>query len=208
MADAYEREHMAGDGEVLHREKAVVPRWVFPVVAGLPLASGGIATAFLLLGSAPLLAALAPVLGATALALIAAGLLLTFAVGRVAVSEGALHIQIGTAGPKIPIDDIASFDIGESGTRRHGLGYKKLSDGTEIYNLMGQSARAVRIHLHSRKAAVVVVPRDPEALVGALNRAKAAATTGARVEAEEPAEEEVEEEVEATDERARGRGSD
>jgi hypothetical protein len=183
-SDAYERQAMAGTGEVLYRDEVAVPRWVLALAASLPVGSSAVVSAALLASGIAALPALAPVLGAAALAAIATGLMVVYAVGRVAVSEGELHVRIGPNGPRVPIDAIESFDIGPSGIRRQGLGYRKLADGAALYSLMGENARAVRIVRRDQPPLVLVV-RDPDGLVAALREAKARRVTQARVEVDD-----------------------
>lgn len=48
--DEYERKYMRASGEVLHRHKAVLPRWVFGVAGGLPAGLAGVTGLGLLAG--------------------------------------------------------------------------------------------------------------------------------------------------------------
>lgn len=202
--DAFEREYMKGEGEILYRHKVSAPRWAFALAAGLPFVLTAITSVALLISAVPIGAALAPVLGGALYTAVISGVLLLFAVGRVAVSEGELHIALGPRGPRIPIEDIESFDIGASGIQSYGLGWMKLFDGTTIYKLFGDNKRAVRIVRKSDRRPLVLVCRDPEGLVAAIGEAKARATKPkVRVDVE-PAED-AEHELEPASEQRRAR---
>ena len=186
--DAFEREYMKGEGEILYRHKVSAPRWAFALTVGLPFVLTALASIALLIGAAPIGAALAPVLGGALYTALISGVLLVFAVARVAVSEGELHIALGPRGPRIPIDDIESFEIGASGINSYGLGWQKLLDGTSIYKMLGDNERAVRIVRKSDPRPLVLVCRDPDGLVAAIREAQARANRPkVRVEVE-PAE--------------------
>lgn len=165
MADPYERQYMAGSGEVLHRQKVQLPRWVVGLVALLPAA--GLAVLGLSAGGAITW----PMIGGAALyALLSGVTMLAFAGGRLAVSEGELHIQIGALGPRIPIGSIASCEVGPSGLRSYGLGAQKFLDGTTVYKLLGDNAASARLTLDDGRKIVIVCPDGP-GLVAAVNEA-------------------------------------
>ncbi len=199
MADAYEREYMAGKGEVLYRHKVDSLKLGIGLGAGIPFGITALLSLFFLLTTPmPTMAALSPVLAGAVGAAIVTALSIVFGVARVTVSEGELHIQMGPAGPRIPIEEIESIDIGASGVRSYGLGYQKLLDGTSIYKMFGKNDRAVRITKRGDSNKLVLVMKDPDGLVAALREAqsRAAGKPKVRVELEENAEEELEQESE------------
>ena len=189
MADDYERKHMPGIGEVLFRQKVTTPAWLLGLVSSIPLALGavgavvGVADGLDGLGAAGILA------GATLGSALMGGLMVVFAAGRIAVSEGELHIQIGPSGPRIPIASIRSVTIGASGTQRVGLGFKKGLDFVSIYSLFGDNARSVRIEREGGHP-LVLVCKQPDEVAAALHEAMArharnATTPRVRVASEE-----------------------
>lgn len=195
MTDDYERQYMPGEGAVLYRDKATIPRWALGLVGGLPPTIGAVVSGVLLATGIAVLPALAPVLGTVALAGIAAGCMVLFASARLVVSEGAMELKIGMSGPRIPIDDIEAVDVTRSATRARGLGVRVQSNG-KVYNMMGHPDRAVRLKLRSSDRPIFVVNRDPTALADAIRAAMArrgavharvAADQTAAAEAEVPA---------------------
>jgi hypothetical protein len=113
------------------------------------------------------------------------GLTIALAGGRIAVSEGEVHVQIGPFGPRIAIDDVAGCELAASGLRSYGLGAQKLLDGTTVYKMLGDNARAARITRRNGSAIVVVCP-DAEKLVAAVHEAMhRRAVPRTRVELEE-----------------------
>lgn len=197
MADEFERKEMAGVGEVLHRYRAASPPWLLGltvVLSSAGLFGSAIATA--LAGPAMLGAALGLAAGGVAVAGLASFLMITFAVGRVAVSEGELDVKLGLWGPKIPIADIASVTVAPSGTNRIGMGVGNDLQGRTTYRMWGDNARAVHVRLTSGKT-LVLVTKDGDALAGALREAMARrASVKVRVALDE-AEEAMEESVDA-----------
>lgn len=186
MADAYEREAMPGVGEMLHRQKVTSPKWALAIATlgpVIPLCGIGVT----LLVGGQILGGAGALLGA---ALAFAGmsfLMVTFATARVAVSEGELHLQLGMAGPRIPIEDIASVSLAPSGSRRIGMGVRNDLRGTTTYTLWGHNARAVHVTKTDGKK-IVIVCKDPDALHAALEDAmsrKGRAGPQVRVEVEE-----------------------
>lgn len=164
MADAYEREHMQGVGAVLHRQKVQAPAWSLALVAWLP----GVVVGALAIAHGVDLTL--PAIGGLAYGVAMSGLLLAVAGGRLAVSEGELHVQIGPFGPRIPIDAITDCDVGPSGIRSYGLGAQKLLDGTTVYKMLGDNAQAARITTSDGRRLVIVCP-DAPTLVAALREA-------------------------------------
>lgn len=170
MADAYEREHMQGRGAILHRQKVQAPRWAFALAAWLPAGILGALSISLAVGGSPWEVALAPALGGALYGVAMSGAMLALAGGRIAVSEGELHVQIGPFGPRIPIDDIVSCELGASGLRSYGLGAQLLLDGTTVFKMLGDNAASARITRRDGRKLVVVCP-DGAGLVAAVHEA-------------------------------------
>lgn len=202
MADDYERKHMPGIGEVLFRQKVTIPAWLLALVSGLPLAFGAVGTAVGLAEGLSGLGALGILAGSTLGTALMSGLMVVFAAGRIAVSEGELHIQIGPSGPRIPIESIRSVSIGASGIQTVGLGFKRGFDGVSIYNLLGDNARSVRIEREGGDP-LVLVCKQPDEVAAALREAMArharkTTTARVRVASEASADEAIEHEHESS----------
>ncbi len=206
MTDAYEREYMPGLGAVLHRQKVHPPRWAVGIAIGLPFALAAIASVGLAIAGAPILATLAPILGGTLYAALMSGVMAVFASGRIAISEGEIYVQIGLAGPRVAMKDVLSCELGPSGIRRMGLAARKQFDGTTIYSLMGDNARAVHIRRRNGPPIVLVCP-EPEIVLRAIEEACARLEAGAapktRVDVAEDEAAEAEAEAEASERAAR-----
>jgi hypothetical protein len=160
--DAYEREYMAGDGTVLHRDKRPAPKWMQ-----------------LLLGSTALvgMVMLATPAWLTGLVFVPVGLVLwaLFSVLRVSVSEGAVSIQYGVFGPTIPTAAIESAEAVDYDWKRFGgWGIRASRDGERLYNMPGDHGRAVRIVWRDgtkRRVTLFGTPH-PEPTVAAIARAR------------------------------------
>lgn len=167
---------MQGVGTVLHRQKVRAPSWVLALTAWMPPAMMA-ATTLALHGPQAV-----PLIGGLIYGVVMTGLTLALAGGRIAVSEGELHVQIGPFGPRIRIDEIADCEVGPSGIRSYGLGAQKLLDGTTIYKMLGDNAKAARVTTTDGRKLVIVCP-DAEGLVSAVNEAMRRRVPKARVEA-------------------------
>jgi len=98
---------MPSVGEVLFRHKVTSPRWVIALTTLLPSTLLlGLGTALSFVGKTG--AGLALVAGGLGLGALMGALMVTFASARVVVSEGELHVQIGMAGPRVPMAEIES----------------------------------------------------------------------------------------------------
>ncbi len=173
-ADGYEAKYMGGSGEVLLREKAIAPpSW--------QLLFGSMVALELITMVVMLVAGMGPVAFAIFLpaALAFFVLWMLFAVIRVSVSTDCFHVQFGLFGPKIAIADIVSaesirYDWKEYG----GWGIKRsFRDGTVIYNMWGDEGRAVKVTCRDAKGEVrrvAVGSANADAIVVALQRARAA----------------------------------
>ncbi len=204
MADAYEREEMPGKGEVLFRHKVSSPRWLIGLMGAFPLVLGGAGA--IVAGVAEGSGVGAGVFaGAAALSALMSFVMVTFATGRIAVSEGERHLQIGFAGPRIPIEEIASVRVAPSGINRIGMGASNDLRGTTYYTLWGDNARAVHIE-RTDGSKLVIVMKEPDAMARAIEEAMARTGRGAvRARVEVADEEEVAEEaVEPARERRAG----
>jgi hypothetical protein len=171
MVDEYEREYMAGKGEVLYRKKVRGPRWLVGLLGGIPLVVGGALSAAFFSAGNPLVA-LGAVVGALTLSAVLATIMIVFAAARIVVSEGELYIQIGPAGPRLAIDEIESFGVADSGYRGRGVGVRKNPDGKTIYSMYGDGKHAVRLKITGQKRPIFLVCPDPDELCEALARAK------------------------------------
>lgn len=171
MSDPYERAHMPGVGEVLHRQKATVPRWAVGLVIGLPLVMSAF-FAVTLSAAGSLLAAGLTFGGALLASAIGGAAMITFATARLVVSEGELNVQLGFAGPRVALGDVARIWVGPSGTRKNGLGIRHSLGGTTWVFMFGDNARAV--HVERRDGThLVLVTRETDALFAALEEAVA-----------------------------------
>lgn len=172
VADEYEREHMPGIGEVLFRQKTTTPPWLVGLITGLPLIGGTIFAAVGMIDGLGALPALGIVASTAAGSALMGALFVVFSGGRIAISEGELHIQLGPAGPRVPIETIRSVTIGASGINKFGLGVQKHLDGTTIFSFFGDNARSVRIE-RDGAAPLVLVCKEPDAVAAALHEAMA-----------------------------------
>lgn len=137
--DRYEEEFMAGEGTVLYRAKARA-HWS---LAALIIGVGGAATL-----ASWSVAPIATIVTLASLVL----MWLLFAVLRVTVSQGAVSIQLGLWGPKIPTASIISaqattYKFSQFG----GWGIRhSLSMGT-MYNMPGDGGNALKIRWRTDK---------------------------------------------------------
>ncbi len=171
MTDAYEREAMPGVGQVLHRHKVTSPRWAFALVLGLPLGFAAIAATGLALGG-QLLGAGALLGGSLAYTALMTFVMVTFASARVAISEGEIHVQLGFAGPRIPIAEVAGVKVAPSGSNRMGMGVRNDLRGTTLMTLWGDNQRAVHIE-RTNGTKLVLVCKEPEPMARAIEEALA-----------------------------------
>jgi hypothetical protein len=179
VADEYERKQMPGVGEMLLRRKVTSPRWLMGLMVGLPLAIGGVLGALTVIPGLATgdvlpfaLSGLAVFGGGAALSAIFALLNALFASARIAVSTGEIHVQLGMAGPKIPIAEVQSVALAPSGSHRMGMGVRNDLRGTTTYTLWGENDRAVHITRTDGRKLVLVI-RDAEAIVRAIEEAMA-----------------------------------
>ena len=171
MTDAYEREHMPGIGAVLHRQKQTVPRWAVGLVIGMPLAMTAFFASTLIAAGSVLAAGLA-MGGALLASLVGGAAMITFASARLVVSEGELCVQLGFAGPRIAMGDVARVSIGPSGTNRNGIGIRRSLGGTTWVFMWGDNARAVHVE-RKDGTKLVLVTKETDALHAALEEALA-----------------------------------
>ncbi|MEM6994875.1 MAG: hypothetical protein AAF721_30455 [Myxococcota bacterium] len=168
-ADRYEAEFMAGEGTVLYRAKARA-HWS---LAALILGVGGIASVAAW--------AAAPITAAATLVFLTL-LWLLLAVLRVTVSEGAVSIQLGLWGPKIPIASIISAEATTyTFTQFGGWGIRISPSRGVMYNMPGDGGNALKIRWRSdgRERTTWVGTREAPELVRAIEAAKATAIAGA-----------------------------
>lgn len=195
--DDYEKRYMQSTGAVLFRHKAVLPRSVFTLAAALPAGLAGVAGLGLLVaGVVPGLAALAIVGGGVLFAGGMSALLALTGVVRVIVSEEELLFQIGTKRVQISVSDIDAIEVRDARVRNRGIGVRLQLDGTRVYSMLGDPKRAVHITREGHPPMVLVL-KEPEALVDAVRRAQSAsAAPRVRVGAEQAEEVAVEDDVE------------
>lgn len=171
MADEYERTLMPGVGQVLYRHKVTSPRWLMLLSILVPLVSvSGVGLAMALAGS--VVPGLAVAGGGLALGALMAFIMVTFASARLVVSEGEFLLHIGMGGPRIPIDDIEQVSIAPSGRNNIGMGVKMSLDGTKLYTLWGDNARALHLGLRGGKK-LIVVSKETDAIKSAIDEARA-----------------------------------
>lgn len=195
---------MAGVGETLHRQKVTSPRWAIALVVGIPFSAlGMVGIGLALTGLLGLGAGL--VVGSLVLAGLSTVAMVVFASARIAVSEGEIHIQIGMAGPRIPIASVVRVELAPSGTNKVGMGVGNDLRGTTTYRMWGNNDEAVHIHLEGGKR-LIVVCKEPVALHRAIQEALARrARVKVRVEPSELEASEVEEATAREAERSRAR---
>ena len=169
--DDYERDYMQGEGKVLHRQKATLPRWVIGIPTLPGFAAMIVGLVLLATGVLTVLPALAVVGGGALFAALLASIMVLTGVTRVTVSEGALDLQMGLGGMRIPIAEIDGISVGPSGARNHGIGKRILLDGTRVYSMLGDNARSVRVE-RAGQPTIAIVCKEPDALVAAVNDAK------------------------------------
>jgi hypothetical protein len=121
----------------------------------------------------------------TGLLFVPLGILLwaLFAVLRFTVSEGAVDVQYGLFGPKIPTSAIESADAIDYDWKRFGgWGIRRSLDGEWMYNMPGDGGRAVRIvwrdEQGKRRVTNVGTP-SPEPAVAAIRTAMRALPSAA-----------------------------
>jgi hypothetical protein len=166
--DAYERKYMKGDGLVLHRAKQRTP---WPMTA-----------LFATIGLASLVPVLVGAPGAWITAVVTLPVIFAlwslFAVLRVTVSEGAVHVQYGLFGPKIPIAAIEAVAPTEyKWTTFGGWGIRRGPGGSWVYNMPGDRGRAVRIEWRDakgRRRTTLVGSKDHHELAEVIEKARRA----------------------------------
>jgi len=170
--DPYEQNFMAGEGTVLYRAKDRA-HWS---LAALVLGLGGVSVAALW--------PLAPVAAIASFVLVALTWLL-FAVLRVTVSEGAVNIQLGLWGPRIPISSIVSvMATTYKFTQFGGWGIRISPAWGTMYNMPGDGGHALKIRWRDkgREKVTWVGTRQAEQLVRVIRAAQREAVS----DAEEP----------------------
>ena len=171
MGDAYEQEAMPGVGEVLFRHKVTSPRWLIALTTLFP------STVLLGLGAAVSFAGetgpgLALIGGGLGLGALMGALMVTLASARVVVSEGELHVQIGMAGPRVPIAEIESVKIAPSGGNKLGMGASIDLRGNRYIRLWGRNEDAVHVALKNGTS-IVLTTTEPQPMAAAIREALA-----------------------------------
>ena len=165
-ADAYERKYMQGEGLVLYRAKQRTP-WQMTAL----LAAAGVVSVFpVLIGAAGAWISAAISLSLLFLIWVLMGVL------RVTVSEGAIDIQYGLFGPRIPIAAIESAEpIEYKWTTVGGWGIRRGPGGSWVYNMPGDGGHAVRVEWRDakgRRKVTIIGSRDNVALARAIAQAR------------------------------------
>lgn len=172
LPDLYERKYMEDAGVVLFRDKSRAP---WPLHAIFLVAMTTVTVAAVTAG-----AAFALLFSLPTLALV----WLFFAVLRVTVSEGAVNVQYGLFGPKIPIAAIESAEpITYDWKKFGGWGIRRSLDGAWIYNMPGDGGHAVRIvwrDAKGRRRDTLVGSRRSAQLAAMIGRARTALPAGPR----------------------------
>lgn len=189
--DEYERRYMPGEGDVLHRAKMRAPWWYF-LLFGIPIAIELVVFSVLAATVKHFPPGLFAIPGFVVPLL--AFMAILFSVLRVTVSRKTVHVQYGLFGPKIPIDAIQSADVVNYDWKKYGgWGIRRGRDGSWAYNMIGDAGRAVKVVWKNPKGKIdthLLVASDPDALAGAIARARigeargAAASARLRVESE------------------------
>jgi hypothetical protein len=162
--DAYVRAFMGGD-TVAFLEKVRAPWWL-----NATLLSAGVVGAVACVSS-----------GAYVVAGVIA-LLTTFMAGflmelRTAVTATHVHIQYGTAGPRIAMSEITAVDVVDYDAFRYGgWGIRRSFGGVSAYSVPGRGGKAVRITKRDGRV-VVVTSEQPAALRAAIEQARGGATS-------------------------------
>lgn len=175
VADPYERKYMQGEGMVLYRAKQRMPWQMLALLGGLGLT----AVVPLLLG-----VPLAWVNLLTTLPILVVVWVL-FAVLRVTVSQGAVDVQYGVFGPKIPIAAIESVaPVEYKWTTVGGWGIRRGPGGSWVYNMPGDKGRAVKIEWRDakgRRKVTLIGSKDHHTLAKAIASARHALPGGGEV---------------------------
>jgi hypothetical protein len=168
-SDDYETKYMGG-GQALARSRAGMPWW------------------FHLLLAFACVAVVAPAVAHGTLAsLVTLPFLLfvwvLFMFLRVTVTAETVHVQLGVFGPKIPVANIVEVAVERYPVLKYGgWGIRFALDGSVAYSVPGHGGRGVRIRYkkkNGRESTVWVTSPDPDALVAAIEQARAG--SGVRV---------------------------
>ncbi len=184
-ADGYEAAFMEGKGDVLFRDK-MVSRWPWHLAFLAPgaIAAGAALVAIIATGGPVGVAALAA--GASMLGMAVPWML--FAVLRITVSTGAVHVQFGLSGPEIPIDAIIEAEAIEYDWKEFGgFGIRFAPNKTTVYNMIGDEGLAVRIRWRDGDVVrtTIVASHDNEGLAAAIAEARSSRSSESRVVFEE-----------------------
>lgn len=167
-ADAYEREYMKGEGVVLYRAKQRTPWQMTALIAAV----GVVSMWPLFLGTAGAWISTAITLPILFLIWVLMGVL------RVTVSQGAVDVQYGLFGPRIPIAAIeAAAPTEYKWTTVGGWGVRRGPGGSWVYNMPGDGGKAVRIEWRDakgRKKVTIIGSRSNLELFRAIEQARRA----------------------------------
>ena len=170
--DGYEAQHMVDGAKVLHTEKQVGP-WYWH--AGL--LSPGIVGAVAMLASMAATGMLAVgIVSSVVIALLFAALWILFAVLRTVVTSEALHVQFGIWGPKIPIADVVEVEAVSYNWKKYGgFGIRKATDGSWLYNMVGDGGHAVKVRWRDggKEKVTLIGSKEAGSIVAAVQKAQA-----------------------------------
>jgi len=175
--DGYEQKYMTDGAPVLARQKARASNAMLALLA-LPSIIALITVPILLATKAPQ-SAIAPAIAF----FFGFFLMMLFAVLRITVSATHVHVQYGLWGPKIPTAAIEKVEAVHYDWKEYGgFGIRRGGDGSWAYNMMGDQGRAVRIvwrDAKGRESITLISAPDPDALVKAIEKARAGASPSA-----------------------------
>jgi hypothetical protein len=180
--DKYERDHMAAGMELCRDKITWKLHWI---LLGMAVALAASTTAFALTGPTPDNPLWVTFLVGGMAALFSI-LWLMFAVMRTVVTTDEIHVQYGLWGPRVPIEAIESCEVTKyDWTEFGGWGIKySTSSKTWAYSLWGHGNDVVRLVWteKGKTKRAVFHARDPEAIVMAVQRARANAALSGRIE--------------------------
>jgi hypothetical protein len=178
--DDYEAKYMEA-GQAIAHSRVRMAGWFFALMGAIALISGGsVVTAAISTGRFAPLAALLFTLPLLAF------ITLMFSHLRLTVTATQVIVQYGLFGPKIPVAGIEHVSAEDyHWTKYGGYGIRVGLDGTLAYSVPGAGGKVVRSHYRDAKGGekkVVVSSDDPNGIVAAIERARAAVNLGVRVD--------------------------
>ncbi len=160
----------------LHRQKARLSLWIFLLAGGLPaLVLGGGGALLLFTGLLPFVPSLAITTMGILVPLLSIVMLLVTGVVRLAVFEDVLEVQVGAHHLRVPIDEITSVEIAPAPRRSTSMGVaaRATMNGDVVYSMLGSKRCALHLHRRGDRGATILVCRQPDAVVEAIEAARA-----------------------------------